>query len=273
MKYLLSCQCGQSHEIEPGQAGQTVMCGCGENLLVPSMLQVKALPAAPEKPKPQRKRKSVPYRAAIINLLLGIGSLVIYLLIWKFITVSSSSTFWFTMFRGFTCAFLCTAIALAIRDWVKSPLAEDTLVRRSFFVLGVALLFPAFPLASYLYQWPPHPLWVSYKQVYFSHGSIQRPLYQDSTPIPQSEHRILRMTDEAIDYMMPMDLYFYFQTLEEPTFSYNFQDNYEGIKDNYRIWVTGNIILFFLAFLSIIASFFMPRQTVEIAGWSGNDWR
>ena len=275
MKYLLSCKCGQSHEIEPGQAGQTVVCDCGENLIVPSMLQVKALPVAPEKPTPQRrkKRNSVPYRAAIINLILGIASLVLCFLIWKYMLISPSGAWWYVVFRGLTCAFLCTAVALAIRDWLKSPLAEDTTIRRTFFVLGVSLLFPAFPLASYLYQWPPHPLWVSFKQVYFSHGSIQRPLYQDSTPIPQSEHRILRMSNEAIDYMMPMDLYFYFQTLEEPTFSYNFQDNYEGIKDNYRIWVTGTIIVLLLAFLSIVASFFMPRQTVEIAGWSGSEWR
>jgi hypothetical protein len=188
-------------------------------------------------------------------------------------SVSSFSAFWYVVFRGLTCAFLCTAVALAIRDWVKSPLAEDTTVRRTFFVLGVALLFPIFPLASYLYQWQPHPMWVSYKQVYFSHGSYQRLLRQDSTPIPPSEHRILRMTDAAIDRMTPMDLYFYFQTLEEPTFSYNFQDNYEGIKDNYRIWVMGTIIMFILALLSMVASFFMPRQTVEIAGWSGSDWQ
>jgi hypothetical protein len=240
------------------------------------MLQVKALPIAPEKPKPQRKKSgvpSVPYRAALINLLLGIGSLVVCLLLWRSITVSSFSAYWYVMFRGLTWAFFCTAAALTIRDWVKSPLAQDTTIRRTFFVLGVALLFPAFPLAFYLYQWPPHPLWVSYKQVYFTHGSIKRPLYQDSTPIPQSEHRILRMTDETLDRMMPMELFFYFQTLEEPTFSYNFQDNYDGIKDNYRIWVTGNVIVLVLAFFSIIASFFMPRQTVEIAGWSGNEWR
>ena len=273
MTYLLPCKCGQSVEVEPGQAGQTVKCDCGENLLVPSMLQVKALPVAPEKPKPLQKRNSVPYRAALVNLTLGMVSLILLLLFRGGMTVFLHAALLYVLFRGLTCAFLCTAAAFAIRDWAKSPLAEDSTLRRTFFVLGIAFLFPAFLLASYLYMWQPHPIWVSFKQVYFSHGSYQRHLYQNSTPISPAEHRILRMTDEQIDRMNPMDLYFYFQTLQEPTFSYNFQDNYEGIKDTYRIWVTGDIILLILAFLSIIASFFMPRQTVEVAGWSGNDWR
>jgi len=98
-------------------------------------------------------------------------------------------------------------------------------------------------------------------------------LYQDSSPIPSVERRILRMTDERIDHMMPMELYFYFQTLEEPTFSYNFTENYEAVKDTYRIWVTVNVILFILALLSITASFFMPRQTVTVTGWSGSEWQ
>ena len=272
MRYLLPCQCGQSVEVVPGQAGQNVECVCGKNLLVPSMLQMKALPAAPENLKSSRKKSIVPYRAALINLLLASASLVLMLFFWKSKEVFLYGILWYVLARGLLCAFLCTALALAIRDWVKSPLAEDSTIRRTFFVIGIAILFPVFLLASYLYQWPPHPIWVSFKQVYFSYGSYQRHLYQDSTPISSAEHRILRMTDVQIDSMMPMDLFFYFQTLEEPTFSYNFQDNYEAVKDTYRIWVTGNIILLILAFLSIVASFFMPRQTVEIAGWSGNDW-
>jgi len=81
------------------------------------------------------------------------------------------------------------------------------------------------------------------------------------------------MTDEEIDQMSPMNLYFYFQTLEEPTFSYNFQENYEAVKYTYRIWVTGNVILLILAVLSIAASFFMSRETVVVTGWSGSEWQ
>ena len=269
MKYLLPCKCGQSVEIELGQAGQTVVCACGENLLVPSMLQVKALPAAPEKPASQRSRKKlVPYRSALMTFVSSVACLILTVLLWRV-----EYGLFFVLLRGLTGAFLITSLALALRDWAKSPLAEDSTIRRTFFVLGVALLFPAFLLASYLHEWQPHPRLATVKRTHFSYGSNKKLLPQDSTPIPYSEIRILWMTDEEIDQMSPMELFFYFQTLEEPTFSYNFQDNYEAVKDTYRIWVTGNGILFILAVLSIVASFFMPRQTIEVTGWSGSEWR
>ena len=207
MKYQLPCKCGQSVEIEPGQAGQTVVCICGENLLVPSMLQVKALPVAPEKSPPPRE--------------------------------------------------------------------EAGILRRTFLILGIALFIPSIALAYQLYTHPPQPRQVSEKRVFFSHGTIQRPLYQDSTPISDAEHTILWMADnlEVIDHMFPMELYFYFRTLETPTFSYNYQDNYEAIKDTYRIWVTATIILLVLSILSIVASFFMPKRQTIVTGWSGSEWR
>ena len=265
MKYLLACKCGQSVEIEPGQAGQTVVCACGENVLVPSMLQVKALPVAPEKPVPTLRKKRVPYRSAIATAVSGIVCLCLIAFL--------GNGLLFVLCRGLIGAFFITALALMIRDLVKSPLAEDSTVRRIFFVLGVAMLFPAFLLASYLYEWQPQPRHATIKPKFFSYGSSQKPLYQDSTPIPRSEIRTLWMTDEEIDRMSPMELLFYFRTLEEPAFSYNFQSNYEAVKDTYRIWVAGNIIVFILAVLSIVASFFMPRQTIEVTGWSGSEWR
>jgi hypothetical protein len=204
MKYQLPCKCGQSIHIEPSQAGQMVACVCGENVLVPSMLQVKALPVAPET--------------------------------------------------------------------VKPPNAETGTMRKMFFVLGIALLIPSVLLAFHLHYWIPQPRDVSLKRVEFTHGSYQRMLFQDSTPIPPSEHNILWMTDEHIDHMMPMELFFYFRTLEHPTFSYNFQNNYEAIKDRHRIWLVVNGMLFFLSLLSIVASFFMPKKKVAVIGWSGSEW-
>ncbi|MDR0328294.1 MAG: hypothetical protein LBI05_08375 [Planctomycetaceae bacterium] len=278
MKYLLSCKCGQSVEVEPGQAGQTVICACGENLTVPSMLQVKALPAAPVKAEPQRKKNHIPYRTALIALLLGIASLILYWILKKMDSIFVS-LFYFPYFfyailvRGFAAAFLCASVALALRDLVKSPLAEDSIVRRTFFIIGVALLFPALTLASYLYECKPEPRHVSLKRVFFSYGSAQKPLYQDSFPISEVEHRILWMTDDGIDQMSPINLYFYFRTLESLPFSYHFQENYEAVKDTYRIWVVGNAILFILSLSSIVASFFMPRHTVVVTGWSGSEWR
>jgi len=134
------------------------------------------------------------------------------------------------------------------------------------------LLFLSILLAISLYLLPPDPRQAMSKRVFFSHGTIQRPLFQDSTPIPMEERAILRMTDDIIDQMMPMDLHFYFQTLEEPTFSFNFRENYEAVWATYRIWLTVNIILFILAFSGIVVSFFMPRQNVVVTGWSGTEW-
>ena len=288
MKYLLPCPCGQSVEVEPNQAGQTVPCGCGQNLTVPSMLQMKALPAASEKPiQPPKKREAAPYRAfpyraACINLTLGFVCAALWGSLGYLGKTLHDAVFFYSFFgilpllyvlsRGLTFAFLITALALLIRDWVKSPLAEDTTLRRTFFVLGVAFLFPGFMLGSYLYEWQPHPRHATLKRTQFSFGSYQRMLPQDSTPIPFEERQILWMTDDIIDEMMPMELFFYFQTLASPTFSYNFQENYEAVKDTYLIWVTANIIFLVLAHLSVAASFFMPRQEVIVTGWSGSDW-
>ena len=239
---------------------------------IPSMLQIKKLPLVPH-PLPEKvdegaKQPNKTSKPAIMMLVAGIVSAILW---WLFLAVGGGLLYVF--FCGLTGAFLLTALALAVRHWARSPLAEDTTLRRKFFVLGIALLFPAFILSVYLYEWQPHPRFVSLKRTEFSYGTFQRPLYQDSTPIPMSEHQILWMTEEHIDQMMPLELFFYFQTLESPTFSYNFQDNYEAVKDTYRIWVVTNIILYILAFAGIVVSFFLPRQTVVVTGWSGNDWQ
>jgi hypothetical protein len=47
VKYLLPCRCGQKVAVEPRQAGQTVVCACGQSLPVPTMLEVTALEPAP----------------------------------------------------------------------------------------------------------------------------------------------------------------------------------------------------------------------------------
>ena len=284
MKYLLSCKCGQTVEIEPNQAGQTISCACGERLLIPSMLQIKALPIAPEKQEPPKeKRKTVPFKAALINLTLGIVSAIAWGTLYSLENNLPQEVFLYTFFgmlplmnvlsRGLTFAFGITAVFFWVRELVKSPLAEDTTMRRTFFVLGIALLFPGFFLISFLYEWQPQPHHATYKRKFFSYGSYQRLLLQDSTPIPQVEIDLLWTSDEMIDRMQPMQLHLFFRTLEEPPFSYDFQDNYAAVKDTYRIWVTGSIILLILGHLSIAVSFFMPRQEVVVTGWSGSEWR
>jgi len=273
MKYLLPCQCGQSVEVEPGQAGQTVVCGCGENLLVPSMLQVKALPMVPEKSVSPREKTSVSYRVplAIFVPFLGIVCMVLAIPIgWFGWHLGFNGNFVFRTCLALGCTLLIASPILELRTWIRPD--DTNILSRSFFILGIVLLFPALCLAFHLYVWTPDPAQALYKRTQFSHGSLQRPLHQDSTPIPMEERFILWMTDEHIDQMMPMELHLYFQTLEEPTFSYNFRENYEAVWATYRIWVTVNIIVFILAFTSIAVSFFMPKQNVVVTGWSGNEW-
>ena len=273
MKYLLPCKCGASVEIEPGQAGQMVGCRCGEMLLVPSMLQVKALPVAVEKPVPPKEKTNFPYKTALVMLIAGVVNLVLFTIFWL--------VYWFyspfpyggillIVCFGLGCGFTVTAIALALR--VRFRPDDNNILSRTFFILGTVLLFPAFWLVLYLYLWTPDPLHALYKRTQFSFGSNQRMLPQDSTPIPMEERTILWMKDEYIDQMMPMELYLFFQTLEKPTFSYNFLENYEAVWATHRIWVTVNIVMFILAFTSIVVSFFMPKHNVVVTGWSGSEW-
>ena len=269
MKYLLSCRCGQCVKVEPGQAGQTAVCTCGENLIVPSMLQVKSLPIAPEETKAAKNNDHSPFIVPLINFGAGTVFLALSALLW-FGLIDRGYLFLTSFALG--CTLLCTACVMLMREATGTSIDEDTTIRRSFFIIGIVLLFLSFCLAVFLYQWKPEPFHVALKREYYSFGSYKRPLYQNSTPILPEEHTILWMTNEKIDQMMPMELYLYFLTLEHPTFSYNFVDNYEAVKDTYRIWVTVNIILFLLAVSSITVSFFLSKQTVVVTGWSGSEW-
>jgi len=257
--------------VEPRQAGQTIACTCGENLLVPSMLQVKALPVAPEKPVLSSGKTNSPYKTALAMFIPGIVCLALAIPIgWLMWFLGFDGNFVFRVCFAVGCAFLLASPVVVLRTWIRSD--DTNILSRTFFILGIVLLFPSLVLAVHLYAWTPDPLHTLYKRTHFSFGSYQRMLYQDSTQIPVSERTILSMTDERIDHMMPMNLYFYFKTLEEPMFSANFLDNYGAVWDTYRIWITVNIILLILAFSSIAASFFMPKQTVIVTGWSGSEW-
>jgi hypothetical protein len=44
--YLLSCSCGGRLVVETGQAGETLRCDCGRQVVVPALRQLRALPPA-----------------------------------------------------------------------------------------------------------------------------------------------------------------------------------------------------------------------------------
>ena len=274
MKYLLPCKCGQSVEIEPGQAGQNVVCSCGENLLVPTMLQVKALPVAPEKQiVPEQKTDTTvrTYGATLILFVLGITCVSAAYFLWWYGYRIPYSSFVFAVCLGLGLALIATSPVTVLRIWLRKN--DTNILSRSFFIIGIALFFPAFILAVYLYLWTPNPLHATVKRTQFSYGSNQKMLHQDSTSIPYEELAILWVTDEKIDQMTPINLFLFFKTLEEPTFSNNFRDNYEAVWATYRIWIVVNVVLFILVFSSIVTSFFMPKRCVVVTGWSGSEWQ
>ena len=312
MKYLLPCKCGKSVEVEPGQAGQTVVCGCGEKLLVPTMLQIKALPVAPDKPISPKDKTQAQHKAAFAMLVPGVVCLFLSFPLWYFVSdfiaagfiilgcaflVASGVplatliagivylllTFLVWLFQdvflnygplllgvciGLGCTFLVAFFVLALRKQFRSD--DTNILSQSFFFLGVFLLFPTCLFSAYLYVWTPDPLHALFKPKQKSFN--QRILPQDSTPIPWEERMILWTTDERIDQMTPMEFHQFYLTLEEPVFSYNFIENYEAVWKTYRIWITVNVILYILALASIGASFFMPKQSVVVTGWSGSEW-
>ena len=57
-KYLLPCACGQQTTVEPRQAGETIPCGCGKSLQVPTLLDMTALEPAPPESVPGLSRST-----------------------------------------------------------------------------------------------------------------------------------------------------------------------------------------------------------------------
>ncbi len=145
-------------------------------------------------------------------------------------------------------------------------------MRRAFFWIGIVVLVPAALFLLWaVFLSRPLPRDVSLKRVEYSYGQMQ--LFQDSTPIPEREHMILWMHEDIIDRMTPMELYFYFLNFRlGPNFSYNFQDNYQALKDAWHIRMTAGCVLTFLGLLSLVSSCFMPKRDAVVTGWSGTEW-
>jgi len=153
----------------------------------------------------------------------------------------------------------------------SEPVQETGHLRRALLYLGLIGLVPSLLFLFWAVFSYPKPRDVSLKQVYFVYG--QTKVYQDSTRLPDYEHQVLWIRNEDFDRMSPIELLFYFQMLEKgPNFSYNFQDNYQALKDAYTIRGAAASLCVFLSLLSIVASFFMPKKNVVVTGWSGTNW-
>ncbi|MDR1478549.1 MAG: hypothetical protein LBJ00_06370 [Planctomycetaceae bacterium] len=153
----------------------------------------------------------------------------------------------------------------------KKRKEETGVFRRGFFWFGLILLFPSVIALIYFAGRYPHPREVSQKVVYLSYG--EKMLVQDSTPIPQYEHAVLWTTDKDVDRMFPFDLFRYFEVLQlGSNFSYNFQMNYQELKYKYYTRVVIFSLLVLASVVCIVVSFFMPKRSVIVDGWSGSEW-
>jgi hypothetical protein len=61
-QYLLPCSCGEKVRVEPGQAGGTVPCVCGQSLTVPTLRGIRALAEAPPDQTAGRQRRGDRWR-------------------------------------------------------------------------------------------------------------------------------------------------------------------------------------------------------------------
>ncbi len=167
----------------------------------------------------------------------------------------------------------------------KLPMAEEAVhpaerpekletgnMRRAFFWIGLVIFAPSllFLLWAVFVSRPlPRDVW--FKRVEFTFG--QNKVTQDSTPISGQEHFMLWIRPEDIDLMSPIELYFHFLHFQAgPNFSFNFQENYQALKEAWYLRMATGGVLTFLGLLSLVSSFFMPRRNAVVTGWSGTEW-
>ncbi len=97
--------------------------------------------------------------------------------------------------------------------------------------------------------------------------------YQDSTPLPRGDRTVLAMTPEGIDWMLPIEAYWYLDTIgDNPVFGYNFQENYQTLKDEYMIRVTVLAILLGVSLLFLLVSPFIPTSITPVGRRGGTGW-
>jgi hypothetical protein len=78
MKYLLPCQCGQQSAVDTSQAGQRIVCGCGNTLDVPTIRGLRQLPPAATE-SPRGRPRWTPWQGALFvsGLLIAVGGAAI----------------------------------------------------------------------------------------------------------------------------------------------------------------------------------------------------
>ena len=86
-KYLLTCDCGVKHPIEPGQAGERIPCTCGTMLEVPPLRRMRHLPPVAEAPKSAgAARPTWNVRKGVVSALLLVAFVLALFAAWSWYT-------------------------------------------------------------------------------------------------------------------------------------------------------------------------------------------
>ncbi len=144
-------------------------------------------------------------------------------------------------------------------------------LRLAFQTLGALALVLSLVLLAWVLTTRPQPIDVTQKQVDLTYGGMK--VYQDSTPLQGYEHSILRFHESDVDYMSPMELIIYFRMLKNgPMLSYNFQENYQMLKDAYHIRLGAAITGVGVGLLFLILSLLMPKRPKDVGVRKGSEW-
>jgi len=171
------------------------------------------------------------------------------------------------------------------RDLLSASRTVSTFNAQLFFLcLGCIVSIPSAIFLHLALFWTQpvfgiHPFWtyptppnVLAKQKWLTYGDNL--VWQDSTPLPSYERRILLTHPEEIDDMLPFRVFDHFRTLKNgPMLSQNFQENYETLKDAHRIRVSVGIIGIVLGLLCLGVSLFAPKKTKTVGVRKGAEWK
>lgn len=150
----------------------------------------------------------------------------------------------------------------------KAGVSPRAVVRAIGCVLTIPSLLLLLVFAFFTY---PHPAQVTQKQVYKKFDG--RFLPYNSTPITTGEWTVLRMQPEDFDYIRPIEAYFYLDTLgDNPMFGFNFQENYQNLKDAYVFRVGAASVLLGIGLFFLIVAFFLPPAPIMTDGPGGLGW-
>jgi len=82
-KYLLPCECGRKHPVEPAQAGERTLCQCGEWLVIPTLLEMRKLePAHATEVKAGKSSWGLTQQLMVAGAVIGLIGVVLTAYFW-----------------------------------------------------------------------------------------------------------------------------------------------------------------------------------------------